>query len=126
MKKIEAQRFRGRLEPSETEKEALKRSVEELFYEFSVLCLKGNALGSAENRSLGEVIGKRIVFREAGKVEIEEFSLRKPEANEVLVETVCTLISPGTETAFLMALPNTPKRFPRYPGYSNVGVIASK
>jgi len=93
---------------------------------FRYYALRGMLLGSAENRSLGEVIGKRIVFREAGKVEIEEFPLRKPEANEVLVETVCTLISPGTETAFLMALPNTPKRFPRYPGYSNVGVIASK
>jgi len=83
-------------------------------------------LSSAENRFLGKIVGERIVFREAGRVDIEEFTLKKPNADEVMVETVCTLISPGTETAFLMALPNTPRRFPMYPGYSNVGVIAVK
>ena len=76
-------------------------------------------------RGLNNVVGRRVVFKEAGQVEIEEFSLKKPDANEVLIETVCTLISPGTETAFLMALPNTPKRFPMYPGYSNAGVVVS-
>jgi 2-desacetyl-2-hydroxyethyl bacteriochlorophyllide A dehydrogenase len=69
--------------------------------------------------------GKRIVFEEPGKVGIEEFSVRKPHETEVMIETVCTLISPGTETAFLMALPNTSKKFPMYPGYSNAGVVAS-
>ena len=57
-------------------------------------------------------LGRRIVFEEPGKVGIEEYSVRKPHGAEVMIETVCTLISPGTETAFLMALPNTPKIFP--------------
>jgi len=71
------------------------------------------------------VLGMRIVFEGPGKVGIEEFSLREPREGEVMIETVCTLISPGTETAFLTALPNTPGRFPMYPGYSNAGVVAS-
>jgi 2-desacetyl-2-hydroxyethyl bacteriochlorophyllide A dehydrogenase len=89
------------------------------------IIVEGNSLSHPTNRRLSNVAGKRVVFKEAGRVAIEEFSLRKPNPSEVIIETVCTLISPGTETAFLMALPNTPKRFPMYPGYSNAGVIAS-
>jgi threonine dehydrogenase-like Zn-dependent dehydrogenase len=36
-----------------------------------------------------------------------------------------TLISPGTERAFLLGLPNAQSRFPNYPGYSNVGRVAA-
>lgn len=67
--------------------------------------------------------GKRVVFRKMGVVDVEEFEVSKPGVNQLLVKTVCSLISPGTETAFLMALPNTPQKFPQYPGYSNVGVV---
>jgi len=67
--------------------------------------------------------GRRAVFRSRGVVDVEEFDISKPNAGQLLIKTVCSLISPGTETAFLMALPNTPKRFPQYPGYSNVGVV---
>lgn len=67
--------------------------------------------------------GKRIVWSERGKVLIESFKVREPKAKEVLIRTRSTLISPGTEGAFLMALPNTPGKFPQYPGYSNAGKI---
>jgi len=76
------------------------------------------------SRSSSSITGKRIVFKEAGLVAIEEFSLRKPKESEVMIETVSSLISPGTETAYLMALPNTPRKFPLYPGYSNAGIVA--
>ena len=81
-------------------------------------------MAGSTGRGLNSIVGKRIVFKKPGQVAIEEFSLRKPKAGEVTIETVCTLISPGTETAFLLALPNTSKKFPMYPGYSNAGVIA--
>lgn len=55
---------------------------------------------------------------------IEDFTLEELKPNQYLVKTAVTLISPGTETAFLMALPNTPRKFPMYPGYSNAGEIA--
>ena len=67
--------------------------------------------------------GRRVVFRDRGTVDIEEFEVPKPRSDQILIKTICSLISPGTETAFLMALPNTPQKFPQYPGYSNVGVI---
>ena len=75
------------------------------------------------SQDLTNIVGKRIVFKEAGLVTIEDFPLKKPKTDEVLIETTSTLISPGTETAFLMALPNTPGMFPMYPGYSNAGVV---
>lgn len=67
--------------------------------------------------------GRRVMFKGKGVVVVEEFTPDKPKPRQLLVKTVCSLISPGTETAFLTALPNTPRRFPQYPGYSNVGVV---
>jgi len=67
--------------------------------------------------------GKRVVFTDVGKVSIETFELKEPREGELLVKTISTAISPGTETAFLMGLPNTPRKYPIYPGYSNVGVV---
>lgn len=69
--------------------------------------------------------GKRVVFKEEGVVTVEDFDLERPEPDQLLIGTVSTLISPGTETAFLMALPNTPGVFPQYPGYSNAGIVVS-
>ncbi len=67
--------------------------------------------------------GRKVVWPERGKVIVEDFKVREPEANEVLIKTRSTLISPGTEEAFLMALPNTSGKFPQYPGYSNAGEV---
>jgi 2-desacetyl-2-hydroxyethyl bacteriochlorophyllide A dehydrogenase len=75
---------------------------------------------------LSALRGKRVVFRDRGLVEIEDFNVVEPGSKQLLIESVCTLISPGTETAFLMALPNTPGKFPMYPGYSNAGVVYAK
>ncbi len=69
--------------------------------------------------------GKRVVFKEKRVVTTEDFVVKGPEPDQVLVRTESSLISPGTETAFLMALPNTPKKFPMYPGYSNAGIIVA-
>jgi len=68
-------------------------------------------------------IGKRVIFKAPNVVEVEKFKVRPINDDEVLIKTVSTLISPGTETAFLQALPNTPRRFPQYPGYSNAGIV---
>ena len=66
---------------------------------------------------------RRVVFRQRGLVEVEEFELGAPTEGEMLIRTRSTLISPGTETAFLMALANTSGEFPQYPGYSNAGLV---
>lgn len=70
-----------------------------------------------------EIRGKRIVWPEKGKVALEDFTIEELGPTEVLIRTKNTLISPGTESAFLAALPNTSGKFPQYPGYSNAGEI---
>lgn len=67
--------------------------------------------------------GKRVVWPERAKVDIEEFEVPSLNDDEVLVESECTLISPGTERAFLLGLPNTRGGFPSRPGYSNIGRV---
>ena len=67
--------------------------------------------------------GQRVVWPSRAKVEIEEFEFPALGDNEILVATECSLISPGTERAFLLGLPNAQGRYPSYPGYSNLGVV---
>jgi len=67
--------------------------------------------------------GRRVVWPSRAKVEIEEFEFSSLGDNELLVATECSLISPGTERAFLLGLPNAQGRYPSYPGYSNIGVV---
>ena len=69
---------------------------------------------------------QRVVWPSRANVDIETFTLPPIGDDEVLVATDCTLISPGTERAFLLGLPNAQGRYPSRPGYSNIGtVIAS-
>ena len=67
--------------------------------------------------------GKRVVWPQRGQVDIEEFDLPAVGKNQVLVETDVSLISPGTERAFLLGLPNAGSSYPQHPGYSNVGDV---
>ena len=67
--------------------------------------------------------GQRVIWPSQATVEIEEFKIPPLRDNEVLVATECSLISPGTERAFLLGLPNAQGHYPSYPGYSNVGKV---
>lgn len=66
---------------------------------------------------------QRVVWPRQGIVEIEPFEPPKVAPDQVLVETECSLISPGTERAFLLGLSNAQGRYPSRPGYSNVGRV---
>lgn len=66
---------------------------------------------------------KRIVFKERNRVELEEYDLGRPKEGEVLIQTLYSAISPGTELAVLKGLPNTSGNYPFYPGYSACGVV---
>ena len=71
-----------------------------------------------------ETTGHRIMWPQPRCVAIETFSCPPPEANEVLVEAMVSLISPGTERAFFTAMPNTRLKFPALAvGYSHIGRI---
>ena len=67
--------------------------------------------------------GMRVCWPEHGRAELGPFSVPDPKPGEVLVRSEMTLISPGTERAFFLGLPNAQSRFPCYPGYSNIGRV---
>src|ERR1043166_3491160 len=67
----------------------------------------------------------RVCWPDHGRAELASFTLPDPRPGEVLIETEVTLISPGTERAFFLGLPNAEGRFPSYPGYSSVGRVAA-
>lgn len=67
--------------------------------------------------------GQRVIWPDLAKVDIEAFDLPAIKDDEVLVATECTLISPGTERAFLLGLPNAKGGYPSRPGYSNIGKV---
>jgi L-iditol 2-dehydrogenase len=64
-----------------------------------------------------------IVFTAVGVARLEEGPPPTPGPGQLLIRTQATLISPGTERAFFLGLPNTPQQYPHYPGYSNIGEV---
>ena len=71
----------------------------------------------------GLLSARRVVWVREEVADVESYRLLKPGPGEVLVETRASLISPGTERAFLLGLPNTKASFPTIPGYSAAGVV---
>lgn len=73
--------------------------------------------------------GFRIVFSAPKEINIEEFDVKDPSENEVLIETINTLISTGTElTALTGEFPERSAwsayvKYPFLPGYSSVGKV---
>ena len=67
--------------------------------------------------------GQRAVVTAPGEVELQQFDLPPPAAGQALLRARRTLISPGTERAFFLDLPNTNAPYPLYPGYSFVGDV---
>ncbi|MEM6530780.1 MAG: alcohol dehydrogenase, partial [Chloroflexota bacterium] len=65
--------------------------------------------------------GQRVAIPAKAVVKLEDFEIPELEPTQILIRTRKTLISPGTEYAFYMELPNTPGKYPVYPGYSNIG-----
>ena len=58
-----------------------------------------------------------------GQSTLERFELVGPGPGEVLIETLASGVSPGTEIANFAVLPNTSPVFPSCPGYSAIGRI---
>jgi len=69
---------------------------------------------------------RRLVASSKSIIEIEEFDMPVPEPGQVLVESLYTAISPGTELAWLHNMPNTSDKYPYYPGYSGCCRIIGK
>ena len=64
----------------------------------------------------------QIFFPERNKVALETITLPPLGPHDVLVRTEVSLISAGTELTNLLG-DREDQPFPKYPGYSNVGVV---
>lgn len=69
------------------------------------------------------MIGHRVVIVKPSQIELETYDPPPLKDHDVLLRTQVSLISPGTERAFFLALPNTNATYPLYPGYSNIGEV---
>ncbi len=67
--------------------------------------------------------GHRVVVKAPGQVELAWMDPPAPQAGQVLLRALSSLISPGTERAFFLNLSNTNPDFPFFPGYSFVGEV---
>lgn len=64
-----------------------------------------------------------VVAPSAGQVDLQQMTISDPGPNEIQVRSHATLVSPGTERAWILGLPNTPQVFPFEPGYCGAGVV---
>lgn len=65
---------------------------------------------------------KAVVFPEADKFEVQEITLPEVGPNDILVKTLVTAISPGTERWVLRGK-HLGTKFPCIPGYHRIGII---
>ncbi len=65
----------------------------------------------------------QIIFTGPGVATLEARAMPVPGPTQLLVRTRTSLISPGTERAFFLGLPNTPNTYPQAAGYCNVGEV---
>ena len=72
---------------------------------------------------------KRVVFVRKGVVELEEFELREPQENEVLIDVKAQLMNTGTELANLAGITKAIERgevtYPIRPGGSGAGEVVA-
>jgi len=71
---------------------------------------------------------KAVVFAAENHVEVRNVTLREPQADDVIIETLYSSISAGTEKMILEGkMPDMPMmKFPVVPGYETVGRIIKK
>jgi len=67
--------------------------------------------------------GASVRFPSKETATLEPIVVTPPDGKQVLIGATCSLVSPGTERASYLDLPNTLGSFPRIPGYCMVGSI---
>lgn len=66
---------------------------------------------------------KGIIALSKGEVRMMDVDVTDPRQDEVQVRMAATMISPGTERAHILALPNSNQDFPYVPGYCCAGIV---
>ena len=68
---------------------------------------------------------KAVVFPEVNRFEITQLQLEKPGPSDIIVKTLVSAISPGTERWILRGK-HIGTRFPCVPGYHRIGIVEEK
>ena len=66
---------------------------------------------------------KRVIFTKPAVAELQTAELGAVKGDLVLVKTEYTVVSGGTERAYLLGLPNTRQVFPTAIGYCGIGRV---
>ena len=82
-----------------------------------------SARAGAAKRRVGTTAGQQVVWTGQGRAELLDVVVANPAAGEVTVRTAATIVSPGTERAQYLRLPNTGAEPPFKPGYTGAGVV---
>ena len=64
-----------------------------------------------------------VLFLERGVADVRPCEMPSAGPGELVIRALVSLISPGTERAFLLGLANTPDRYPQKTGYSHIGEV---
>jgi threonine dehydrogenase-like Zn-dependent dehydrogenase len=67
----------------------------------------------------------QVFFTQPGIASVEPRPMPTPGPTELLIRTRVSLISPGTERAFFLSLPNTTHNYPQAAGYCNIGEVVA-
>lgn len=67
--------------------------------------------------------GRQVVFEGIGDAVVGKFYSPGPGRDEVLIETIFSAVSPGTEKGYYLDLPNFHQPRPYVPGYSGCGRV---
>ncbi len=71
------------------------------------------------------VRGTAVVWPESGRAITIGRDVPRPGPGQVLVRTIASTVSPGTERAFFLRMRNTTASFPSFPGYSMAGEVVA-
>ena len=72
-----------------------------------------------------EIQNQAVVFVDRGQAALQEQAVPAIGPKQLLIRTRVSLISPGTERAWFLGMPNTPGTYPQNAGYSNIGTVAA-
>lgn len=81
------------------------------------------ARGSGLARGRGIVAGSAVLYNPQGYAELVPIEVPLAGTGEITVEVLSSAISPGTERAQYLRLPNTGVKGPHRPGYSAAGKV---
>ncbi len=67
----------------------------------------------------------QILFVERGVADVRACEMPSAGPGHIMVRALVSLLSPGTERAFLLGLANTPSEYPQRTGYSHIGEVVA-